>query len=363
MSIPFEQQHEQHGGDLLAEGSYGCVFDPPLKCIKKNKKVLVHNHKYNHKVGKITDATIAKKEYSITEHLSEFPNATDYFIISEELCIPVSRAKQVEKDIINCEFVKDKLLPNTAQLIMPFGGRPLRLVSKTTKYIDFIKLGQHLLEAGSILLLQKVVHRDLHPMNILLTLKSKCKLIDFGVAWRPELLTMSNLNKQFMEFDPRFIQEPPESTYVNGMVANIPEHTIFARIHDEKSVLRLIEKVFGYPRSAMMNDLKKFIKNSISLQDKNWYAYYKLYWFKVDAWALGAVLLTLYVDLTFSDSFELEDKQKYLKIIKGMCEIDPIKRLDCIEALQLWTNKSHLLEREDVKSWLKEQDMYRNKLN
>ncbi len=346
---------EQHGGELLAEGTYGCIFDPPLKCIKKNKKVLIHGHK----VGKVTDASIAKKEYSITDHLSTFSKATDYFIINEELCIPVSRAKQIEKDIVNCDIIKDKLLPNTAQLIMPFGGRPLRLVPKTTKYIDFIKLGQHLLEAGSILLLQKVVHRDLHPMNILLMLRSKCKIIDFGMAWRPDLITMSNLHTMFMEFDPRFVQEPPENTYINGIVSNIPENMIFARIHDEKLVLQLIEKVFGHSITAMMNDLKNFIKNSISLQDKNWYAYYKLYWFKTDAWAIGAVLLTLYVDLTFSDLFELEEKQKYLKIIKGMCETDPIKRLDCIEALNLWTSDSYLLKNKDVESWLKEQENYR----
>ena len=58
------------GGAKIAEGSYGCVFDKPLKCDSK-KKIIKKG-----KIGKITLDMDAKQEVSISNKLrnEEFIN-------------------------------------------------------------------------------------------------------------------------------------------------------------------------------------------------------------------------------------------------------------------------------------------------
>jgi hypothetical protein len=358
----------QEGGKLLGQGVYGCVFDPPLKCTKRKRIVPKQGQAKGqtlHSVGKITSLESGLKEQTMTEQLAKAPNADKYFVLLEEICVPEARSKQQEPDLPKCSFVKDVLLPNQAQLIMPFGGQPIRFVPRIPSRIDLYKMGQHILEAGTLLLMQKVVHRDIHPMNILVDSPTTCKLIDFGMAWRPDLITMgTNLG---LQFDPAFMQEPPELTYGNGILANVPEPVIFARIFDKKRELALIQTVLGISKDAQINRLKTFLKESKSIQERNAFVFFKLYWSKFDAWAIGANLLALWTDFMYEPSFEQQPvykfkKQTVLQVLKGLMDCDAARRFDCAEALAIWAPDSPVLQQANVKAWLKEQGAIRAKL-
>jgi serine/threonine protein kinase len=357
----------QEGGKLLGEGVYGCVFDAPLQCTKRKR--VVKDKSTKPAVGKITSVQTGQLEFNMTSQLAPFPGADKYFVLIDEFCIPEAKAKQKDPDIDKCELLQGAQITKQSQLIMPFGGTPLRTVPHTPQRIHYYKMGQHLLEAGTILLMQGVVHRDIHPMNILVDSPTTCKLIDFGMAWRPDLLTLANMTeyKMYLQFEPTFMQEPPEVTYGNGKRSDVDDPIIFARIFDKKQELMLVQKVLGIPKSAQINRLKSFLQQSKSVQEQNTYAFFKVYWSKFDAWAIGANLLTLWTDLVYDPAFEHQPyyktkKQDILRVLRGLMDCDAARRMDCAEALQVWAPESPLLQNTNVKKWLKEQAAIRAKL-
>jgi serine/threonine protein kinase len=357
----------QEGGKLLGEGTYGCVFDPPLKCTKRKR---VHKkNESKHTVSKITSIQTGELEFETSIQLEKFPGASKYFVLMDELCVPEPKAKQQDPDVSKCDLLQGEKLTQQAQLNMPFGGIALRNVPRIPQRLDFFKMGQHLLEAGTILLMQGIVHRDIHPMNILVDSPTTCKLIDFGLSWRPELLTLANMaeNKMFLMFEPQFMQEPPEVTYGNGIRANVPEPIVFAKIYDGKHVLALVQKTLGITKESQINRLKRFLRQSKSVQDQNAYAFFKVYWSKFDAWAIGANLLTLWTDFMFESTFSqqpayLAMKPTVQRVLRGLLDCDAAHRFDCVEALELWAPESSILQNTRVKQWLKEQKGIRAKL-
>jgi serine/threonine protein kinase len=348
----------QHGGKLLGQGVYGCAFDPPLKCITRKTGTI--KTKGGRKVGKITEVADAQIEFGISQVLQKIPNADKYFTLIEEVCSPLSRTKQTEPELKKCNPIKGQMLPSMLQVIMPFAGKPLRLVPHRTKNIQFFTFGQHLLEAGALLLIGGVVHGDLHSMNIMVDSPISAKFIDFGLSWRPEALTLANLPKLYRTFNPSINQEPPELSLINGYVGHINEQVIFDRIQEEKRTLLLLSKIYGVSPKEQIQALKRFVRGSWSFQHANWFSFYSLYWSKIDAWALGSALLTLFVDLAMDPTFEQMNEFKTkgnsaLSIIKGLCQIDPSKRLDAAEALELWAPDSRILQEPAVIKWLDEQ--------
>jgi serine/threonine protein kinase len=356
----------QQGGKILGEGSYGCVFDKPLKCIVKKKGERVRSSTKASSVGKITTPDEAATEFSMTEHMRQAPNADKYFVLIDELCTPMSRANQTEPDLKKCEMLKEVPITETRQLTMPFAGRPLLFIPKNVKSLDFFSIGQQLLEAGALLLTRGVVHGDLHWMNIMIQTSKKMKIIDFGVAWRPDALTLSNLHELRRVFTPESIL-PPDFTYISGMQSKIPERSVLEQIEKKSITLTFIEKVFGTSKREQINSLERFVHSTKSIREQNWYFYYKLYWSKMDAWTIGLVLTALFIDLSMDPEFEeLEEYKKKsrtcLKALEGLTRLDAGLRLDAIEALEIWAPDSPVLNQKEVQDWLKEQNRVRAEL-
>jgi hypothetical protein len=353
----------QQGGKILGEGSYGCVFDKPLKCIVKKKGERVRSSTKASSVGKITTPDEAYVEFSMTEHMRQAPNADKYFVLIDELCTPMSRANQTEPDLKKCEMLKDVPITETRQLTMPFAGRPLLFIPKQVKSLDFFSIGQQLLEAGALLLTRGVVHGDLHWMNIMIQSSKKMKIIDFGVAWRPDALTLSNMVELRRVFTPESIL-PPDFIYVSGIQSNISEKNVFEQMETKCITLTFVEKVFGTSKRDQLNSLERFVHSSKAIREHNWYFYYKLYWSKMDAWMIGLVLTSLFTDLSMDPDFEELDEYKKksrscLKALEGLTRMDAGIRLDAIEALEIWAPDSPVLKQTDVQDWLKEQNKVR----
>jgi serine/threonine protein kinase len=352
----------QEGGRILGEGVYGCAFEPALKC----KKLYVKNKK-TRTVGKLTTPELGQIEYTVSQTLKDIPNAANYFTLITQLCKPLPRYKQEEAELEKCELLQDVKIDSMVQVVMPFSGKPLYTIPKTPATVHFYKLGRHILESGAFLLTKKLVHNDLHPLNILVSSPEVAKLIDFGMAWSPDKLTLANVVDLARVFNPRILQEPPEVTYLQGVLSRMPERTIFSRIQEEKSLLKNIEKVYGVPVKSQMDELKEFIQTSKVIKARDYYSFYKLYWSKVDAWSFGYVLLMLYIEMImiYNDDMspELEkNKRNVLTAIRGLLETDPAKRLDAAEALEIWDPSSKVLDNGDVKEWLIKQRPIRYKI-
>lgn len=353
----------QHGGKLLGHGLYGCAFDPPLICKDGYKP------KRGHVIGKVTgDKQDAETEFVISAAMREqIPLAERYFILVEGICTPASRSQQKEKDLPLCPPLKGVALPNTSQIFMAFGGKPLRIVPRKLSNIHFFDLAQHIMEAAALLCANQFVHGDLHTMNVLLDAPNRGRFIDFGLAWSPRGLTLSNVHMLDRYFNPAISQEPPEISVFHGVGDGLSLNETFARIQDEKVSFQLISQVYAIPVEQLVQQLRSFVSKSWSFQHDNRFAYYKLYWSKIDAWAIGMMLLSLFIEMIVETPLEkLPEYSKhantFLSVAKGLCEIDPAFRLDAVEALKRYAPTSQVLQDPAVQQWLAGQEGQREEL-
>ena len=136
------------GGKIVGQGTYGCVFNPPLLC--KKKQILKQS------VGKITDNEDYVREVNTYKILNKIPEAKNYIVLADDTCVPRILDNQVESDIDKCKFFieKDVELSKTHQILMPYGGIPLHNISKDK--LSFFSFMKHILEAGSLLLLHGI---------------------------------------------------------------------------------------------------------------------------------------------------------------------------------------------------------------
>ena len=347
---------QQRGGEIIGEGSYGCVFDPPLACegpiqaIKKGS------------VGKITELNEANNEYEISLTLKEMPYSEEYFVLINNVCVPKARAKQNDKTVSKCKVIEGVKITSTIQLIMPFGGKPLIKLINTINSNDLHTIGQKLLEAGTLLLLAGVVHSDLHIANILIDSSGKLRLIDFGNAWMPSQLNETNFTSVINYFNAQNMQKTLEETIISAFIGDIDIDLAIAKMMDEKKVLELLNKLTGNTLESNFHILRKFMKSSLVFRERNWLFFYKIYWRKIDAWAIGTALLYTFIN-TLMINKELDPRSSlWQECISGLCEIDPGKRLDASEALELWAPDSKILALPEVQKMLKEQKEIRNQL-
>jgi len=360
----------QTGGELIGEGVYGCAFDPPLVCKGQNGKAInkKNNVKKGERVGKIGKVEDAQAEYEISHFLQKIPNSQKYFILVDNLCTPLPRSQQTEKDLKKCKAIENKPLESFAQLSMPFGGKPLSAIRISASNIDLWEFGKHLLEAGSLMLLHGIIHFDLHRGNVLLNTRTTGRLIDFGLAWKPDKLSLSNVPLLYRTFNPAINQEPPEVSVMNGILDG--SSTIDADIKftiQKKGAIFLYSNLFKISPQTLDKELHDFITGSWSFENKHWYSFYKLYWMKMDSWAIGVMILSLYNDLLrdrefiTSDSY-LKKKTTMENVIRHLCSMNAASRWDCLEALSVWGPDSPILEKVDAIRWLEVKQEERNAL-
>jgi serine/threonine protein kinase len=328
---------------------------------KGAKKVLTKQ------VGKITNPYSANWEFEISELLRQVPYADDYFILINELCTPKPRAQQTEPDLRRCRLFQRANLPRLTQITMPFGGKTLSHMAINARTFDFFQVMRQLLEAGTILLEKGVVHSDIHQENILIE-NRKAKLIDFGVAWQPDDLSLASVQSIQGGFHPSlFIQMSPEISHVFGIQQKMPENIVFAKLQDEHVTFFLRQQIFGISKESQGAEFRKFLRESRSMQEKNWYSLLKIYWSKQDAWAIGTQLLQIYKEISMDGAFAglAENKKRGLvarSVMEGLTRPDPGQRLDCAEALEIYYPESKVLQLPKVKAWLQEQKSLRKEL-
>jgi hypothetical protein len=359
----------QLGGKLLGQGVYGCAFSPPLKCVVRKAKATP-----GRKVGKIETTEEAQKEFTVSKKLEKIPHAETYFTLLESLCTPAPRSQQTEKDLSKCDAIKSpmlkrNLLPGMSQVTMPFAGVPLALTPHRVANIDFFAMSRHLLEAGTLLLTARIIHADIHMMNVMVNSRTSTTFIDFGQAWSVDELSLANISSRFHQFNPRIGQNPPECCVIDGLTeVNPPSlQTILYRMRDQNPLFQLIQQLFQIPVETQLATIKRFVETSWSFQEENWFSFYKLYWSKFDAWAIGVNIIVLYVGLLSDPVFERSEEFRRngnmpLRVIKGLLTLDPGLRMDCAEALAIWAPESPILQLPAVKKWLQEQARIREQL-
>ena len=323
------------GGKIIGQGTYGCVFNPPLRC--RTKKI-----KPDH-LGKISEYSDVRKEIEAARALAKVPYSK-YFVLPEisTLCIPIPMNQQVEPDISQCDAIKRLGTSNMVHYQMKFGGTPIKTALRDVNY-SFIPLMTQILEIGSVLILNGYVHNDFHMNNILLLPNKEPRLIDFGRSFSAKSINLDMINSNWTDYGPDFPYEPPDMSLAIAVHERVPLQTCIEDIRSKKSSVINIERVLGVSRESQMRELVEFWTTSKSATAADWPAYWTMYWPTIDAWAIGTILLDLLRTRLLSKEFATEwsRRQEVIEgVIKGLLHSSPRKRLDCLEALAL-INPAH----------------------
>lgn len=342
----------QIGGKIRGQGTYGCVFQPPLLC--RGKSVTSAN-----KVGKITMPADAANELEIAKYLATVKDAKQYTLPPEpESCIPRAKSKQKDRDIAACEFLDGAPLTKTIQLLMPWGGLPLSRINLDPAKFSFTRFLEETLAIGAFLTLNDLCHFDMWGNNFLLDSEKKPRVIDFGFTFRPSKLDGEGVRFRWRQYAPDHDTEAPEVALMQAIDKGVSALDGVIDLQTQKPAMRRLMTLFNIDPEEWASDLLLWSKSSQSFQREDWLTCWKLYWPGFDAWSLGAMLLEVYEIQVLASGVKHGSVQQQddliRQVLQGLCEGSPAKRLDAVEALSLLTSGSHPLVRfgSDGAAWV-----------
>jgi serine/threonine protein kinase len=351
------------GGALLGQGTYGCVYSPPLLCNRKQQYVGKKGD-----VGKITEAFDIVNEITATNILGD--TGDKYFILPnpKSLCHPSDLSKQPDaQGIKDCEFIRESDTHNLIHFTMAYGGVTVTKLFKSVSNspIQLLPFTKHLLEIGAQLELHGYVHYDIHSGNVLIKPKSgEPRLIDFGMSFSTNNITNAVLDARWKVYSPDYSPEPPELTCIVAVRKNIPQNTVLSDMLKTKSVLKEAELILGMSRQAQLKKFINFWKSSKSIKENNWVHFFQNYWPSFDAWGIGVFLLTIIgMNSVFYNSINMIPGFAQVKeTCKSLLCMNPRERSDCIDALSILDPENSVINSVAGKAWKKERDEIRAKI-
>lgn len=312
---------------FLGEGTYGCVFKPPVTC--KNKPTT------SGVVGKVFKSEKEfKKEVEINEIVKRVDPQRKFTLPMMDTC----RTKYFEsKDQVGqCKLINNPYdSTGFSQIIYKDGGENFKSIMNKIQgspgaFVKIMKMLKPILQGLVKLQSAGYVHQDIKPQNMLIK-NNKAYLIDFGLV---------NMAQNIYREEQRYILEynypyyPPEyklwvyrnsfSTFYNKVIRNYQFETI---INNKKYNLTQVMQRIGI-------DFKKELKSLFQKKAMNVG--------KIDIFSLGVVILELYV---WSGLYEKEFdkntrayqvKEALCKLIKSMIRLDVTKRVDPIALLPIY---------------------------
>ncbi len=338
----------QTGGKFIDEGLYGCVFMPTLECKTKKGQDDIDNN--NLTLSKLILKDNAIIEYNVSTFIRQIPLWRNYFIVSETMCQPSTNQK--EKELLECGAIKEHKLSEFRILSMPYGGVPLSSYKFNINQIDFMQFVKHIIEAGSILNLFGVVHRDIHNGNILIDSNTVPRIIDFNLAIFVEKpLTSKHIRHAY---NVNIGQEPPDSTLVNGIMLGYNQEKIIDSILTKKAIIKKIRNILNISEYSMRQDLDKLCKESKSIKSGNDVQWFNTYWRTIDSWAIGVNIVDLISKLSLWPNFDTVLKKcntVLFPVLRAMCAVNPVDRIDCVQALNYIDPNSFII-RKYSKAWI-----------
>ena len=335
------------GGRLIDQGSYACVFTPALHC--KYKKYDQKPVKGEQILTKLIHKDEANQEYTISTIIRGISLWKNYFSVALSMCVPST--KQTEKDLPECKPL-DKA-PITAFRLLPltYAGLPIYRYTFSTKIFDMMNFFTHLIGAGALLVLHGVVHTDLHQGNILVDHHTIPRIIDFNLAIIKKQAKIENIMHAYSVL---WSQESPDSTLMNAVAHGYKPSNAIPSIILKKPIMKKIRSMLSITNETMIEQLEQFAATSASITSGNVLGWFNNYWRTIDSWAIGAVIVDLLSSFSILSEFIpmiMKHKPQLMPLLRRMCAINPIQRIDCVQALY-YLQPDHFIIRKYGKAWL-----------
>ena len=359
------------GGAIIGYGTFGCVFDPPLRVLSKEDGTCKKINTNLQTVGKISESDDVKNEIEASKILSQIPKSSLYFVLLDMKSIhrPCPETQQDDIGLKSCPIIKRAKMSNMLHFTMPYSGigmsKYFSIHIRDTTPLPVEKVLTHLLESASLLALHNYVHYDIHSENILFDNVTKMpRIIDFGFSFQVKNINTETISTRWKVYSPEYASEAPELTAIQGIRHKMSFNMIIRQIISEKAPIKNSHFLLGLPMVKQEQSFQYFWKKSKSIQEENWVLFFKYYWPGFDAWSIGVVILKLYTHIAHISKYtkmpfwnKLSGKIK--AILRGLLRMNPIERIDCVEALYIFHPESPILNTDVARSWLQEKENIR----
>lgn len=327
------QARSEKPQSLLAEGTYGCTFYPPLPCKKGKQKGR------EKEVGKITRLVNADFELDIAETLRAIPNWESYFILSTEDSCSRKELEKIYKDYKhNCDFLERINPSQLTHLLSPYGGTTLRNYSFTPNF-SVLSFLTHMATALDKMHTLGYGHFDIHEANILLDEKGVARLIDFGKSMKGDEINGDTIQKHSFSFTPSFVWQPPELAVMNGVQEHLPQQIAILRTFEKKSAFYDMQTYLNIPVDAQRHEFEEFWNFSESAQARQWDRFFRHYWRKFDVWSLGVICLRILkiqlVNKEYVNGPWKTEGDMLKRVLMQMLQASPAKRITIAQVCSL----------------------------
>jgi len=334
----------------VAEGSYGCVFSPPLKCLNKKKTTTDQAGKiFNNK-----DSMEEEKELAIK--INKIDPKGKWTVPYYGSCfVNINKTEQTD-NIDKCNKYA-KHIPITEQLIYYNGGIDLNhfinnfeLFNGNLFIDDLIPLFYNLLKGLITLNNKELSHCDIKPPNMLYNfVESKLYIIDFGLTTPyKEISTYSHytvLNHTYPYYPPEFkiyaqlILQRKTTVNINNVLSNYDTYLSTKFIDFMSKYIDIPLQIKQFAIKCQKN--KDIFKHKFNTE----------YVSKIDVFSLGMTFLEMFYRLSRKSQIQFKNKpffDDFMKfVIIPMINMDADERYDSIKACKMF---KILLQKYNIKT-------------
>jgi hypothetical protein len=363
------------GGALIGHGTFGCVFDPPLHVLSRTDGKCEKVAMTGRAVGKISESEEVSNEIEAAKALSQIPNHRLYFSVADLSHInrPCPSNQQPDRAAINeCPVIQKAPMSHMLHFTMPHSGSGLKkyftIHVKGAAPMPVERAITHLLEAAAVLALNNYVHYDMHSGNILFDDVTKMpRIIDFGFSFCVTDINKDTLDSRWRIYTPDYPSEAPELTAIQGIRNKLSVDTVIKEIMAGKKPLKSAQFILGMPMAQQERAFRAFWSRSKSIQEADWTTFFKFYWPGLDAWGIGVILLDIYAYIARVPAYTKAAGWKglstrILDVIRGLLRMNPVERIDCVEALYIFHPESPILASDTATTWIQEREKMRRPL-
>jgi len=214
------------GGNLLAEGGYGCVFAPGINCDGSSMKT----KKYVSKIQRFDSS--AKNEIRIGRIIQELNGFSNHFVPIIKYC-EVDIAKIKDDDKNKCTILKkNKSGTFVVMKLQYIEGKDfldylINQMNGGQIVSNIISSYNHLCHTVGMLVGKNIVHYDIKGGNIIFDKSKEIPLlIDFGLSVNMTKITINNLKDMFYVYAPDYYIWSLEIHYMCYLVNKNKEPTL-----------------------------------------------------------------------------------------------------------------------------------------
>jgi hypothetical protein len=359
----------------LRDGGFGCVNDPPLKCLEHKP-----NSFYKKKISKLMSKHHAVKEIEEQYKIDIIDKTYKYHVPPPVMC-NMNNSAENKQEFRTCgPLTKHKINEkDVALLIFKSGGRDLDIFAKnmalehgigsipiaekkqimTNFWIESVKL----IEFLKLLNKNKLMHNDLKHTNVVYNIETnEIKVIDFGLV-----MDMNDYHKQLYHMSGHF-SYPPDIYFLKDKNVFENEFVKMSNTEFSEFILRNMYLFDGYDtflaRVVVKNNPREHFANYGINTDKQYkdelrVNYYHGVDYKVvlnktilthDIYGMGLALMSVFVK-TFK---YIDDNDPFIvemnKLLFSMIHPNTMKRIEIDELLVKYKVVVKMLLHPDVVS-------------